>query len=1014
MPTDYPEQTSDAGEITADPHLQLPLTPLPDTGEATVDSHLQLPLTPLPDAEQTDDSLPPIMPVTGVIDTSIDAESSSLQAEREQEPAQTGLETPQPPALDPLPDMEETIVLSPRARRILLYMASRSTRPAHMVSQPTLSAANPTNSPDMTSLSQETLDVAAPVAQESAPEMATLPTKPLAPTEPVGQDMPTEIACIPVAKFAPDDALELAPTTPRIKAMPSVLPPIKMLIPQPALPNDLSSPLARFERRRDTSLIDPQHRKHIARLQYFSRKHLRRARVNDSRASRSLWTKIWIATSTFLMIFLIVGAVVAYVANQFINTTQGTYANKVLYLRDLVPPDNLKIYDNQGTLIDQMTDQGAHTTVKYAQVAPDLVNATVAIEDRTFWKNTGFDLTGILRSATADAQNTGQIQGGSTITQQLIKQLIVGDAPDIIRKLSELALAPQVNNHYSKRDIMEMYLNTIYYGYQAYGIDAAATTYFGLDDKPDKSAASQLDLAQSVLLAGLPRNASLYDPLNHPKTSAKRFQEVLNAMVQQGYITQIQAQDAYQEAQSPTFFKSSPTLQDQAPHFDEYVLSQLEQTYHLTRSQLSRSGLIVTTTLNLALQQQILPIMQRDIAAIPAFHKVSNAAEVLIDFHTGAIISMLGSIDYNNKVIDGQYNVALAYRQPGSSFKPYVYVTAFAQGASPGQAIDDVRTSFSNPGGTPNPYVPNNYSLTFQGHMTLRCALQNSLNVPAVKVLQHAGINNALQTAQAMGISTYEGTPGLGMVLGSLDVRLLDHTSAYGVFANAGVREPYYSISKIVQGTTGKVLFQHQLAPGVQIITPQLAYIITNILSDNTSRLPEFFDCNNLQLFSNSVQDCRRGNRGAVRPAAAKTGTTQDFRDNLTMGYTTDYVMGVWAGNDNNAPMVNITGVDGAAPIWHDAMLLVEQGHPIRDFQNPGGLIRATVTYPDGVTSTDLYLPGTVPASVLPPIPTPSGTPVPPTVSFSVPISDAGGTPRPFCSTYSFAFAPPSANGNWW
>ena len=751
--------------------------------------------------------------------------------------------------------------------------------------------------------------------------------------------------------------------------------------------------------------------KRLYRLQYFSRKHLRLARTSDHREQRRLWTTIWTTITSLLLLFLIIGGLAGYIAYNFIVATQGTYAGQVLTLRDLLPPDNLKIYDSQGNLIDQMTDQGIHTETPYKQIAPDLVNATVAIEDHTFWQNSGVDIPGILRAALADLANGQTVQGGSTITQQLIKQLIVGNATDATRKLSELVLAPQVNSHYSKQDIMEMYLNTIYYGHQAYGIDAAATVYFGLVDKKGQSAASQLDLAQAALLAGLPRNASLYDPARDFSTTSSRFYDVLQAMVSQGYITQVQAQDAYQEEQAPGFFRSSPTLQDQAPHFDEYVLTQLEQTYHLSRTQLSRSGLVVYTTLDVTLQNKILTVMQQHIAEIRAAHHVSNAAEVLIDFHTGAILSMLGSIDYNNRAIDGQFNVALAYRQPGSSFKPYVYVTAFAQGASPAQAVDDASTTFNVPDSKPPTYTPSNYDLHFHGHMTLRCALQNSLNVPAVRVLQHVGIANAMTTAQAMGIASYEGTPGLSLVLGGLDVRLLDHTSAMGVFANNGLRQPYYSISKVVQGTTGKVLLLHQTTAGTQVISPQLAYMMTNVLSDNTSRTPEFFDCNVLQLYANSQQDCYNGNRGVVRPAAAKTGTTQDFRDNWTVGYTTDYVLGVWAGNDDNSAMINVTGVQGAAPIWHDAMLLAEQGHPIQDFQNPGGLQRATVTYPDGVTSTDWFLPGTVPA-------TNTNTPTP------TPIFDPGqnnqpATATPYCSTFSYAFQPPAAggipsNGEWW
>lgn len=746
-----------------------------------------------------------------------------------------------------------------------------------------------------------------------------------------------------------------------------------------------------------------QQLKRLYRLQYFSRKHLRRARASDLRARRTLWTAIWSTTSVCFLLLLALVTTAGYIAANFITTTRETYAGQVLTLRDLLPPDNLRIYDSQNRLIDQLSDQGLHTEVPYSQIAPAVMNATVAIEDHTFWQNQGIDILGILRSALADLESGQPLEGGSTITQQLIKLLVVGNSSDIVRKLSELVLAPQVNDRYSKQDILEMYLNTIYYGHQAYGIDAAATVYFGLQDSPGHSAASQLDLAQAAMLAGLPRNASLYDPFAHPQTSLTRFYSVLEAMVSQQMISQLQAQAAYQEGQSPDFFRSLPTLQDQAPHFDDYILQQLEQIFHLKRAQLSRSGLLVSTTLDLALQQKILTIMQQHIAEIRGTHHVTNAAEVLIDFHSGAILSMLGSIDYYDSSIDGQFNAALGYRQPGSSFKPYVYVTAFAQGASPAQAVDDAPTTFATPQSNPPTYAPGNYDDRFHGHMTLRCALQNSLNVPAVRVLAHVGVDNAMAMARSMGITSTQGTAGLSLVLGGLGVRLLDHTSAMGVFANGGVRQPAYAITKVVRATTGTVLFQDIVTPGLQVIPPQLAYMMTSVLSDNTARLPEFFDCNVLQLYTNSQQDCYNGPRGPVRPAAAKTGTTQNFRDNWTVGYTTDFVLGVWAGNDDNSPMINVTGVQGAAPIWHDAMLLAEQGHPIQDFQNPGGLQRLSVTYPDGVTASDWYLPGTAPQNAIPtPVPTPGQ-----------------GTPTPYCSDYTFAFAPPPGDaipttGAWW
>src|SRR5258707_11351456 len=688
--------------------------------------------------------------------------------------------------------------------------------------------------------------------------------------------------------------------------------------------------------------------KRVGRSQHVAHQRLYSSYPINRRAkspSHGRWRTI---AFVFFMLCIDIGIVIGFIAYHVATTIQVTYASQVITLRDLLPPDNLKIYDGQGQLIDQLTDQGIHTEVTYAQIAPDLVNATAAIEDRTFWSNEGINLTSVLRAALTDLERGQPIEGGSTITQQLVKQLIVGSLHRIPRKLSEIILAPKLNSHYSKRDIMEMYLNTIYYGHQAYGIDAAATVYFGLQDTHGQPAASQLDLAQAAMLAGLPRNALVYDPFARFQHATGRFLDVLGAMVSQGYISQSQADEAFQEEQSPNFLTASSTLQDQAPHFDNYVLTQLEQMLHLTRSQLSRSGLLVSTTLNGALQRGILNVMQQHIAELRDAHHVTNAAEVLIDFHTGAILSMLGSIDYSNDAIDGQFNVALAYRQPGSSFKPYVYVTAFEQGASPAQAINDAPIKIPVPNANPSTFSPSNYDNKFHGHMTLRCALQNSLNVPSVKVLQHVGIDAPMQTANDMGITSYRGTPGYSLVLGGLGVRLIDHTSAMGVFANGGVREPYYAINKVVSGTSGSVLYQHQVDPGTQVISPQLAYMMTNVLSDNTDRTPEFFDCNALQLYANSQQDCRNGKRGAVRPAAAKTGTTNDFRDNWTVGYTTDYVMGVWVGNDDNSPMINMSGISGAAPIWHDAMLLAEQGHAIQDFVDPAGLGHATVTNSDG------------------------------------------------------------------
>lgn len=724
----------------------------------------------------------------------------------------------------------------------------------------------------------------------------------------------------------------------------------------------IASP-AVYEHERNQQKANRRHplQRRRAIKKYLSHKRMRDQRQQSKRSFKRFSVITISILSALALLFLAVAGTGSYLSYRFYRATSDQFGRQITSLRELLPRDNLKIYDSHGVLLSQMTDQGFHTEVPLNQVAPMLINATVATEDKGFWQNQGVDVLRIMQAAIQDLTHRQVVQGGSTITQQLIKNLVVGNEAKMVRKLQEIVLTPDINSHYSKKDIMEMYVNSIFYGHQAYGIDAAAMIYFGLTTKDGKPAAAQLDLAQSAMLAGLPRAPSLYDPYKHPETTRNRFLTVLDLMVRAGYITRAQAQDAAVEESKPNFFKGPPDLTDRAPHFSEYVIRELTQQFHMTRAKLSRSGLQVTTTLDLDLQNRVQQIAQQHIAELSG-HNVSNAAEVIIDFHTGAIRTLLGSLDYYSKTLDGKFDVATqGFRQPGSSFKPYVYATALEQGISPSQPIADVPLNIKMPpGSNPAVYQPKNYDLRYHGHVTIRCALQNSLNVPAVKTLQHVGVANAMATATKMGIVHTEGEPGLSMVLGGLDVNLLEHTSAFGTFANGGVRVPPYVIEKVVFTDTHQV-YTHQLVAGKQVLSPQIAYIMTNILSDNDSRLPEFYDCNNLQLYSSSQSSCNAGNRGSVRPAAAKTGTTNDFRDNWTVGYTTDFVMGVWVGNNDNTPMNNVSGIDGAAPIWHESMVAAEQDHPIRDFVDPGGLERMGVIYPDGLQTTDWFLPGTYP-----------------------------------------------------
>lgn len=689
---------------------------------------------------------------------------------------------------------------------------------------------------------------------------------------------------------------------------------------------------------------------------YIKRRALERSRQHYALVDRlgTQWTMLPMAFGALAILIALTG--LFFTLTAAVEATQLHYQQDVTTLQDILPGDSLKMYDEHNTLMYQMADQGLQTTVALNQISPYLINAEVATEDQNFWSDPGFDITGIVRAAISDLSNGRIVSGGSTITQQLIKNAIVGNQDTILRKLQEIILAPQVTRIYTKQQIMTMYLNTIYYGEQAYGADAAAFMYYGLQDKPGHSAASQLDLAQAAMLAGIPSSPMAFDPYLHPVTATNRFLSVLHNMLLQGYITAAQENQAIAEEAQPAFLHHGIINNDLAPDFVVYALSELASTLHVKVPDLARAGLLVYTTLDLPLQNKILKIAQQQIAAMTNTHNMHNASEVLIDFHNGDIRVLLGSINPQF----GSFDVATqGYRQPGSSFKPYVYATAFAEGMSPGNPVLDAPFTIQLCCGLP-PYSPSNYDLRFHGLMPYRYALQNSFNVPAVKLLTKVGVQPALHTAQEMGITTYNGTPNYTMVLGTLGIRLLDQTSAYGVFANGGVRVPPHTINTVID-TQGRLIY-HFVPTGKRVISKQVAFIMTNVLSDNSARTYEFGKCSMLYLFSNTQTQCYAGDPGTVRPAAVKTGTSQNFADNWTVGYTTDYVFGVWAGNNDNSPMINITGVDGAGPIWHQGMLLAEQGHPIKNFTNPGGVVLRTVTYPEGITTTDWYLAGTQPS----------------------------------------------------
>ncbi|HEX7736200.1 MAG TPA: transglycosylase domain-containing protein [Ktedonobacteraceae bacterium] len=709
--------------------------------------------------------------------------------------------------------------------------------------------------------------------------------------------------------------------------------------------------------KRGVHYMSPHRSSH--RLGWRVRRHLKRKSLRRSNehvaAMERIGTQMTLLPMAViaLVIFLVMSTVLVG-AVALVNATQQRFGSSIVTLNDILPKDSLKMYDDRGEMIFQMIKDGMQTTVPLSQISPYMINAQVAIEDQNFWKNAGFDITGIVRAAIADLTRGHVVAGGSTITQQVIKNAVVGHEDTALRKLEEMILAPDATRYYTKQQILTMYLSTTYYGEQAYGVDAAAFVYFNLRDEPGRSGASQLDLAQGSLLAGMARNGILYDPFLFPKVSYARQKEVLDQMVTQDYITKAQAAAAELEVQQPGFLHRGVIHNQSAPHFINYTLRELAKDLNVKVDELARAGLVVHTTLDLGLQNQVLKVAQEQIRVMKRPHNLSDAAEVVIDYHTGAIKVLLGNV-YPNNPKDGQFDVASqGLRQPGSSFKPFIYATAFGEGLSPGMPVLDGPFSVQLCCGLPA-YSPHNYDMSYHGLITYRYALQNSFNIPAVKLLTRVGVPAALSTAQKMGITAYNGTPNYTMVLGSLGVHLLDETAAYGVFGNNGVRVPPHAVSEVLD-PSGHLIYRPNVR-GTRVISPQVAYIMSTVLSDNASRVFEFGKCSSLFLYTNTMQQCYAGNPGMTRPSAVKTGTSQNFDDNWTVGYTTDFAVGVWAGNDDNSPMVNVTGVDGAGPIWHQTMLMTEQGYPVKNFQNPGGLTRKTVAYP-GITTNDWFIDG--------------------------------------------------------
>jgi 1A family penicillin-binding protein len=551
-----------------------------------------------------------------------------------------------------------------------------------------------------------------------------------------------------------------------------------------------------------------------------------------------------------------------------------------------------KIYDRNGILLYQIFANQNRTVIPLSQIPDDLKNATIAIEDERFYKTPGFDIEAIIRSAIADLRGE-PLQGGSTITQQLIKARLLTPERSIERKVKEVILAAWADKIYTKDQILEMYFNQVPFGGTAWGAEAAAQTYFGKNAK-------DLDLAESAFLAGLPRAPSIYSPYGeYPGLWKKRQHDVLNRMAHLGFVTKDEAEAAKKRELS---FKPNSYILH-APHFVMHVKDLLVRKYGLAT--VERGGLIVTTTLDLKTQNMAQEIVTEEVEK-GSYLNFTNAASLITNPKNGDILAMVGGKDYYDEN-GGKYNVTTALRQPGSTIKVVTYAAALMNGMTAATPITDAPIAYASAGSPP--YRPVNYDGRFHGNVTLRNALGNSINIPAVKTLNTVGIDTFLSLAEKMGISTWKSPEnyGLALTLGSAEVRMTEMAELYGSLANKGKRVELNPIQKVVN-YQGQVLEEKGKVRGREALPEEVAFIISNILSDNRARALAFGLNSPLVIPGHTV--------------SVKTGTTDNKRDNWTIGYTPNILTAVWVGNNDNTPMnpAFASGITGAAPIWNKIM----------------------------------------------------------------------------------------------
>ncbi len=660
---------------------------------------------------------------------------------------------------------------------------------------------------------------------------------------------------------------------------------------------------------------------------------------------RSLGCALRLVIATLFIVIFVIVAAGSWLVFQYFTIA-----------RSLPPVDQLRahaaqfettrILDRNGDVLYEIIDPnaGRRTFVPLSKISPNVVAATLATEDREFYNHPGFDPVAIARAFIQNYTTGNVVSGASTITQQLARGLLLTpeerNQRTYERKAREIVLAAEITRRYSKDEILELYLNENFYSNMAYGIEAAAETYFGVT-------ADKLDLAQASFLAGLPQSPAEYDVYTNRDVTLRRQKQVVLLMLEDSQkkncievsnsdqpvcVNEAEAIHAVQEIEAYDFQMNQTSMR--YPHWVNYIRALLEAQYD--PQTIYRSGFTVYTTLDPKLQDKAQAVISQQVDAL-AEHNAHNGALVAIRPATGEILAMVGSPNFNDNDHAGQVNMAVSPRQPGSSIKPLTYVAAFEKGWTPATLIWDVPTDFP-PSGDPNdtrpPYQPVNYDGRFHGPVTVRTALANSFNIPAVKALQFVGIygnSGLISFARRLGIETYNRDDyGLALTLGGGEVTVLDMASAFGTFANGGKRIPPVAITKITD-FKGNLVYQYQPPAGQQVIRPEHAYLISSILSDNEARVPEFG--------ANSVLHL-------PFEAAAKTGTTNDFRDNWTLGYTPDLAVGVWIGNADYTPMQDVTGLTGAAPAWSNFMQSavpeLTGGNPT-GFQRPDGIVEKVI-----------------------------------------------------------------------